>query len=229
MDKVKAIDYFSYDNPFINIKTFFSCKARDKMFLKFKQIISPTEQDEVLDLGVTPDTKLADSNFFEKKYPYKRNLTVASIEDCNFLVEKYGLKTFVLNRPKERLPFRDGQFDILFCSAVLEHVGTRYDQKNFLEECLRVAEKIFITTPNRYFPIEMHTFLPLVHWLPWNIFQKIAGKISDPFWADINNLNLVSKKDIVKMYGDELSVSFIKTLGLNSNLIITRSVKQKNY
>ena len=127
------------------------------------------------------------------------------------------------NQSKKPLPFQDGQFDILFCSAVLEHVGTRKDQKFFLQECTRISKKMFITTPNRYFPIEMHTFLPFLHWLPWNVFQKIVRKVKGEFWADINNLNLVSKRDIEKMFGkNTFSISYIKTLGWNSNLVIVR-------
>src|SRR5258708_4616087 len=30
----------------------------------------------------------------------------------------------------------------------------------------RVAGKVFVTTPNRWFPLDPHTLLPLVHWLP---------------------------------------------------------------
>lgn len=172
----KVIDYFAYDNPFLKVKTYFSCRARKKMYRRFEEMMHPTGSDEVLDLGVTPDVTLKDSNFFEKMYPFKRHLTIASIEECGFLAEKYGLKGFVRNRPKEALPFGDKQFDLLFCSAVLEHVGSREDQKFFLEECMRVADRIFLTTPNRFFPIEMHTFLPFLHWLPWDVFQKIVRK-----------------------------------------------------
>ncbi len=218
-----AIDYFSYDNPFIRVKTFFSNRARKKMYLRFEQSLQPKETDEVLDFGVTPDVQLSDSNFFEKMYPYKNKLTVASIEDCEFLVEEYGLKAFVKNMPKAELPFEDGQFDILFCSAVLEHVGTRKDQKFFLKECMRVSKKMFLTTPNRYFPIEMHTFLPFLHWLPWRIFQKIVRKIKGDFWADINNLNVVSSRDIKKLFGENVfEISHVKTLGWKSNLILIR-------
>ena len=35
-----------------------------------------------------------------------------------------------------------------------------------MSEALRVAPRAFVTTPNRWFPIEVHTRLPLVHWLP---------------------------------------------------------------
>lgn len=219
------INYFDYENPFVKLREFFAYKARKKMYKKFEQTMSPKNSDEVLDLGVTSDDVLKDSNFFEKMYPYKNRITVASIENCEFLVKKYGLKEFVQNKAKESLPFADGQFDILFCSAVLEHVGTREDQKFFLEECMRVSKRIFLTTPNRYFPIEMHTFLPFLHWLPWNVFQTIVPKIrrGGAFWADINNLNLVSGGDIERMFDKkEFKIYYVKTLGWRSNLIVVR-------
>lgn len=215
----EAIDYFAYKNPFIKLKTFFSLKARGKMYKKFQEICEPTSNDRVLDLGATPDTILADSNFFEKLYPWKEKITVASIEDCSALVEEYGLNGFVKTEPKRPLPFADKEFDILFSSAVLEHVGSRENQAFFLEECLRVADRVFLTTPYRYFPIEMHTFMPFLHWLPWKVFQRIITPIRGGFWANIDNLNLLSKKDAMAL-SDNISVCFIKTLLLKSNMII---------
>jgi hypothetical protein len=29
-----------------------------------------------------------------------------------------------------------------------------------------VANRVFVTTPNRWFPLEVHTLLPFAHWLP---------------------------------------------------------------
>ncbi len=215
----EAIDYFGYKSHFLKIKTYFSLKVRKKMFKKFIEICQPTNKDEILDLGVTPDTSLADSNFFEKMYPYKYKIAIASIEDCEFMIKKFKLKSFVKIKSHQPLPFKDKQFDKLFCSAVLEHVGTREDQKFFLEECLRVSKEIFITTPNRYFPLEMHTFIPLLHWLPWKLFQKILKILKKDFWSNINNLNLLSKKDIINL-SDAICFKKIKILGLTSNYII---------
>ncbi len=216
----EVIDYFSYNNPLIKFKTYFSLKARAKMYERFLNICSPNKDDKILDLGATPDTKLADSNFFEQLYPYKEKITVSSIEDCSALVEKYGLSGYVYNEPHKPLPFHDKQFDIVFSSAVLEHVGTREDQKVFIEECLRVGKKVFLTTPNRYFPIEMHTFVPFLHWLPWSWFQKIVKPIQKGFWSDINNLNLLSKKDVLSI-SEEVNIDTVKTMWFESNLIIT--------
>ena len=217
----KAIDYFAYDNKFISVKTFFSLKARKKMYERFMKKVNPSLEDEILDLGATPDVKLADSNIFDKLYPYKNKLTICSIEDCTNIVNDLGLKSFCFNEPKKALPFKDKQFKAVFCSAVLEHVGTREDQEFFINECLRVADNVFITTPYRYFPIEMHTFIPFLHWLPWHIFQKIVLLTKGEFWADINNLNLCSKRDIKKMnLRRNVNVEFVHTALMRSNMII---------
>jgi hypothetical protein len=35
-----------------------------------------------------------------------------------------------------------------------------------VHELCRVAARVFVTTPNRFFPLEVHTLLPFAHWLP---------------------------------------------------------------
>ncbi len=126
-----TIDYFGYNNPALRIKTYFSNRARKKMYELFVSVCKPGPEDNVLDLGVTPDEHLSDSNFFEKLYPWKGQITAASIEECTNIKQKYNLKAFVKTEAKKPLPFRDKEFDILFCSAVLEHAGSRRDQRFF--------------------------------------------------------------------------------------------------
>ena len=65
------------------------------------------------------------------------------------------------------LPFSDGEFDLGFSNAVVEHIaGGRAGQRRFVHELCRVSHSVFVTTPNRWFPLEVHTLLPFVHWLP---------------------------------------------------------------
>ena len=81
------------------------------------------------------------------------------------------------------LPFSDGSFDYVHSSAVLEHVGSAANQKRMVAECLRVARKgVCLTTPNRWFPVEFHTQLPLVHWLPKPAFLWIFAGSDKPSW-----------------------------------------------
>jgi len=69
-------------------------------------------------------------------------------------------------------PFADNSFELVFSSAVIEHVGSLENQNQFIKELVRISKKyVFITTPNRYYPIEFHTILPIIHWLPKKIHR----------------------------------------------------------
>jgi hypothetical protein len=62
------------------------------------------------------------------------------------------------------LPYPDQSFDWVFSNAVIEHVGTAEDQAAMAAEVRRVARKgYFVTTPNRWFPIDPHNYHPIVH------------------------------------------------------------------
>jgi hypothetical protein len=57
----------------------------------------------------------------------------------------------------------------------------------------RVARRVFISVPNRYFPIEHHTALPLIHYndAMFPIACWISGKSE---WAQEENLILMSRR-----------------------------------
>lgn len=183
--------------------------------------MEPQEKTTILDVGVTPDRSLPESNFLEKFYPYKNRLTATSIEDASWLEKAYPGLTFIQTSERE-LPFDNRQFDIVFCSAVLEHVGDRNRQRFFVRELLRVAEKFFIITPNRNFPVEFHTFLPLIHWLPQSVHQSILRRLGMNFWAETNNLNLLTPTTIKALFPEHLDI-YLKRhylLGIPSNIIV---------
>ena len=95
------------------------------------------------------------------------------------------------------LPFADGSYDFVHSSAVIEHVGSHARQTAFLRELWRVARRgLFITTPNRWFPIEVHTVLPLVHYLPPSTFRAILRRLGRDFFADEANCNLMSRRTL---------------------------------
>jgi SAM-dependent methyltransferase len=82
------------------------------------------------------------------------------------------------------LPFVDNSFDVVVSNAVVEHVGGPEEARRFVVESLRVAKVIVIhTTPNRWFPIETHTRLPLVHWLPRHLHPRLFGGSANFQWG----------------------------------------------
>jgi SAM-dependent methyltransferase len=71
---------------------------------------------------------------------------------------------FVRADASEGLPFSDGEFDLVYCSSVIEHVPPAR-RAAFAAEVRRVGRGWFVQTPARSFPIEPHSLLPLAHWL----------------------------------------------------------------
>lgn len=215
-----SIDYFSSTHPLRRAATAVALRARRKIYRNFTAVLPPHPDHRVIDIGVTPDRALADSNFFEALYPWKERITATSIEDASFLEAQYPGLRFV-RTGATGLPFADHQFDVAFCSAVLEHVGDRDQQAAFVAEMCRVARRFFLTTPDRRFPVEVHTFLPLVHWLPQRRHQAVLRAMGKPFWAETSNLNLCSPRTIRPLFpmGTSVNLRSFRTAGMPSNLI----------
>lgn len=194
------------------------------MYDMFIHHFSPKHQDTVLDIGVTEDQSYISSNYFESLYPWKESITAVGLDDAHFLTKKYPGLNFV-RASGCLLPFPDKSFDIVHSSAVLEHVGNITNQQKMIAEALRVARNgIFITTPNRWFPIEFHTLIPLFHWLPKSMHRKFLRVLGLNFFAEEKNLNLTSKKELENIFCQYPDWSFnirtIKLLGMASNLIL---------
>lgn len=173
-------------------------RQRRRMFAAFLAAATPDEADSVLDVGVTSDRSYAHSNYLEAWYPHKHRVTAAGIDDARFLETAYPGMRFVAADGRA-LPFADRSFDHVHSSAVLEHVGSRANQAQFLRELWRVTGKtLFVTTPDRGFPVEMHTVLPLVHWLPAPLFRGLLRRIGHGFFAEEANLNLMRRADLAQ-------------------------------
>lgn len=199
-------------------------RARQKIYRKMERMLPLTEMQSVLDVGVTTDRKCGFSNFFEMMFPYPGRITAFSNQDASWMCETWpGLK-FVRGDAR-KMPFADKSFDFVFSSAVIEHVGSRDCQRTFLSECFRVARKrIFITTPNRWFPMEMHTGLPLLHWLPMRWHRRIIRLLGFDSLAKEENLNLLDehalRKILAKLGVEVFVIRKMSFFGFPSNLLL---------
>src|ERR1700686_2399191 len=73
------------------------------------------------------------------------------------------------------LPYEHRSFDWVFSNAVIEHVGSAERQRQFADEIRRVAKYgYFVTTPNKRFPIELHSLLPFYQFLSESWQRKVV-------------------------------------------------------
>jgi SAM-dependent methyltransferase len=214
------VDYTNSQHRLRRVTTKFALRARRRMYDAFVASLQPSADTTILDVGVTPDQVTEDSNFLEKWYPHAARITATSIEDASHLESKHPGLTFI-QTSGEALPFADRQFDIAFSSAVIEHVGDRARQRRFVEEMLRVSKRFFITTPDRRFPIELHTFLPFVHWLPQPQHQRVLRAVGLHSWAKTENLNLLDEHDLRALFpaGVDPEIGGPRLLAMRSNLL----------
>ena len=168
-----------------------SLRSRQRKLRLFLDELRPTAETTVVDvgadeLGFGEAPGCGTMNFFEELYPWPERITAVGLHDGVSFRERFPRVRYVQGDACE-LPFPDGAFDLYFSNAVIEHVGGEERQRAFVREALRVASRVFVTTPNRWFPVEVHTRLPLVHWLPERAAHR-AYRLTGKGWASENRL-----------------------------------------
>jgi SAM-dependent methyltransferase len=169
-----------------------SLRSRERKLKLFLDELQPTAETTVLDVGADElafgeGDGCGTLNFFEERYPWPERITALGLHDGSSFRERNPHISYVQGDACA-LPFPDAAFDIVFSNAVIEHVGGRERQRKLVSEAIRVGRRVFITTPNRRFPVEVHTRLPLVHWLPDGLSHRVYRVAGKDFATDVHLL-----------------------------------------
>lgn len=167
---------------------------RNRKYDFFINYFRPSLDTTILDVAAAEEEYHQTTNILEKRYPHPEKITVLGVEDYRKFSKRCP-KVRIVRYGGDSFPFKDETFDICWSNAVTEHVGNRNKQKTFLSEINRVANKVFFTTPNRYFPFEVHSKVFSLHYFPKSIFDKILKKL-DKAWASGDYMFLLSLRDI---------------------------------
>ena len=201
-------------------------KKRSEMLNILNKNIKDNDIESFLDVGTTEENELESSNYFVKnfyKVKIKNSISDQEIKNNNF--NKFLRKSITSEFSEtEILNYKS---DLVISSATIEHVGSYENQIKMLENIIKLTNKyFFITTPNRFFPIDFHTKLPVIHMLPKKIHRKILRLINLNEYAEEENLNLLDENTVNELINSQQNVSFeirifkVKLFGLTSNLLI---------
>lgn len=184
-----------------------SLRSRKRKLRLLLEELRPTAETTVLDvgadeLGFGEGDGCGTLNFLEELYPWPERITALGLHEGAGFRARYPRLRYVQGDACA-LPFGDGEFDIVFSNAVIEHVGGRERQRALVSEALRVGRRVFVTTPNRWFPVEVHTRLPLVHWLPDPLSHRVYRALGKSFAADNH---LLSKRELRSLFPGRVRV-----------------------
>ena len=193
------IDNIYYEHamsvPFARQVTIF---ARRRMYKHFMTTMKPGKDTRILDFGIS-EIENEESNILEKSYPHTHNICCAGIGDGSGITKAFPEITYVPITPDQPLPFADKSFDLAYSNAVFEHMGSREARLEILHELSRVAAHVYITIPNRWFPLEHHTAIPLLHFIP-RLFRVFTRKGKYEYWSVPQNLQFLSLDDLEQVF-----------------------------
>jgi hypothetical protein len=144
-----------------------SARSRAQKISMLRANIAPGSH--VLLVGVSPNEGIGTESVVERGLLDHAEVTCLVYEPSEGNL--WGRPT--VHGDARELPFPDDSFDYVVSNAVIEHVGGPEGAAKMIAESRRVARVGYLhTTPNRWFPVEPHLMLPLLHWLPEEARQR---------------------------------------------------------
>jgi hypothetical protein len=166
-----------------------SRRARAARWRLFERLMQPGPDSAIVDVGCGERGLAA----------FGPQLAITGVDRVPRPGYAEGARRFV-QADATALPFADGEFDIAYSNSVVEHIVDPEARQRFADEVRRVARGYFIQTPDRWFPVEPHSLLPLVHWLPRRLGRRLwrLGVSADPF----DETQLLGPRDLRRLFPD---------------------------
>lgn len=176
----------------------------------------------VLDLGGVP-------SFWTSHDPRPAAVTTVNLEDAE--AAEPWITHVVGDACEPGAPVRDERFDLVVSNSVLEHVGGYHRRRQLAEVVHKAADRHWVQTPNRYFPVEPHYLAPGWQFLPVPARARVLmnwplahGRPADHLDALDNVLSteLVSRAEL-RMLFPHSEIWAERLLGMAKSLVAIRT------
>lgn len=188
----------------------------------FMQLFPEVEQGaKVLDVGGT-------AGWWTQDFSENVNVSIVNIDDdLKQEVIRHGFRFYKADG--RALPFEDKEFELTFSNSVIEHVGDFADQARFAKEAMRCSHKLYLQTPNKWFPVEPHLMTIFIQWLPYKLARRMLrygslwGWIARPSQQQIDEFLLSTRlltRSEMKQLFPNAEIREEKFLGMTKSFIV---------
>jgi ubiquinone/menaquinone biosynthesis C-methylase UbiE len=156
------------------MRSFAVSQKREIKACKIEAVICDAMQTEelsnclILDIG-------SGSGHIATHFAKNNVVTAADVE--NQLCTGEAVLNFVQLVDKY-LPFEDASFDIVILNHVLTYIPDQLYELIEIRRVLKPKGLCYISLPNRLFPIDPHSKIPVIHNLPQRLYVKIMRQLT---------------------------------------------------
>jgi hypothetical protein len=201
----------------------FADKLRKKRFALFRSLIEGLDRPiRIIDLGGT-------ENYWEKMGFLNTKQVDISLINLEQKQTKYANLKSCKGDARNLPEFGDNSYEIAFSNSVIEHVGNYHDQLLMVKEMQRLAPRLYLQTPNYYFPLEPHFLFPFFQFFPlrfkaWLIMNFQLGwypryRKREDAVSIAKSITLLKYKEIRALFPEAI-IYREKFLGLTKSFVV---------
>jgi hypothetical protein len=205
----------------VDSPTSLSGRARARRWTRFREVFPEIADMRVLDFGGTPMSwRLA---------PVRpAALTVVNLASLDS--DDPALTVVRANACELPDRLRREKFDLVYSNSLLEHVGGHVQRQRLVDNVRDRADRHWVQTPYRYFPIEPHWLFPGFQWLPYSARITLSqkwnrGHVQTHTRAEaelqVNEIDLVGIAQM-RMYFPDSTIWYERFAGLVKSLVAIR-------
>jgi SAM-dependent methyltransferase len=179
-------------------------RFRQRRFARFRQLVDALPRPvRIMDVGGT-------TVFWERLgYAGHDGIEVVLLN----LMEQsspYANITSTVGDAADLSAFGDDAFDVVVSNSVMEHLPTPELQARMASGVRRVGKRVYLQTPNRYFPLEPHFLFPFFGILPVRVRAFLLQhldlgwhkRVRDPAaaLADVRSIRLLTGSEMRRLF-----------------------------
>mgnify|MGYP000035070927 FL=1 len=178
---------------------------------------------DILDIGTTQDNSKSSNLIIKNLNNFQKYKSISDQKIKSNFFSKSLQKSITQELSSNEI--EEFSSDVVISNATIEHVGSNLEQLKMIENIIKLTKKIFIiVTPNRMHPIEFHSKIPFLHWLPKKLHRKVLSIVGLRYLSKEENLNLLNTCNLITMMKNfknvEYKIMYVKFLLFKSNIIL---------